>query len=545
MVQALILIMSVMTDFHLAYAESGPFEWSDPVAPEVITLEKGSYELAQTGESKSCTFAKSEDASVLARFERNGRKQALVAIRGNPCRQKFAGVTPKGAPSLVWVENPDQAKIRKDRKNLNLCEPFRLAEQLEVDLGEQMRRVEGGTCDTCTTTKDGGVTDGGPGPKEIPVPRMVGATAQDIGAASDFEKNNPCLIDPSRSLNSAECSFAALLEAAKKSRGNCVENLKKLSCRKSPWKDMGIEERFNQVVKLAVEKSQNVSRFKSQKKINKSGGKEAKGRGVEIKGVDYRAIPCISIVETEYLEPMAKSLGACQNPGQNRYHGLGMLTLSTLRSYVNNPNGNIQIGFSRSGDLSGSDTKTDPEDFNRFAQMAGPSEIEFNVYRSNHVEFSKPSYYACPERLHDAMGISPELQVELMAYTLADKKNLAEGKMASLYQKYNPGVKKEFSSDWTTFALYNANPSSHGGRPHFAHYADAAMMCMNCLRERLDDNGNPIDGKGKPVECLSPGLRAEPRKGTGFHMKMDDLILRDFPAQIEARCGNDQVQNPK
>lgn len=231
--------------------------------------------------------------------------------------------------------------------------------------------------------------------------------------------------------------FNAILQRAR-SRGwnqTCVNELKRVACEESPWKDLGVKDRFSRILSLGQRHAQRL-------------------------GVDVRAMPCVAAAETLSLEPLIKVFHSCYRGIHNNYtaQGMGQMTRTTFRAY-----------FRRGG--------------------AGLS-----PFRSTIAPFNQPPYTENPDLLFDALGTSVELQLEVMAYTLKEK--------------------KRGSPDWSMFFRYHGTSRA---------YANAANRCMSCLKTRIDQDGKPLSNLD-PVQCLSYTARSN----NGFHGNADNQIYRSF-----------------
>ncbi len=308
-----------------------------------------------------------------------------------------------------------------------------------------------------------------------------------VKLASYAENVDPCLRENGPDRGGPLCSFRAIYQQATNcgrsksqpircSKQECEKRLGRLACQNSPWKDKSLQERFKTLMSSAHYH-----------------GKKY--------GIEPRAIPCIAAVETGYLEPMAKNLMSCDDPVEHSYHGLGMITKTTLEHYLSPYIQNT---------VTGRDNQK---------RVVGP-------FRTTIPEFNKPSYYACPEKMHDALGASPELQIELMAYTLANKLSAAGG------QASDPG------SEYASYVHYNANGSidQENGKPHSNNYADAVSACVKCLRSRIPDLANEgAKNKQNATHCLSATTRKN--EGHPFALTTDAQIEKLFNGSMKRYCG--------
>jgi hypothetical protein len=441
---------------------------SDPLSIEQVQVTTGGAKLYGTmspspGTAIGCTIQKGAKGTVVAK---RGPFQ-LVAFNqqnwDNSCG-KSRGIE---GQRLAWVDASAlrQVKDLKLEAYGDICSAYTyLEESLEQPAAAQ---AEGRT-EPC---KDG----------NCPQKNPLVAIADQFKEIESFHFGNRCFIEKDAPRESAACSFETMLQEAndcgKDKKGNrircgrreCEKRLGRMACQNSPWREKSLQQRFNLIVSMARSYAPKY-------------------------GVDFRAVPCIATVETGFLEPMAKTLLACGNPNQNRYHGLGMITRSTLDSYIS--------------------------PYKKFV-MPGPkgTKIQIGPFRSSIPELTKPSYYACPGKLHDALGSSPELQVELMAYTLAEKLAIAGG------------------SEYNAYKYYNAHAAidHENGQPHMNNYAQAAQACVACLRVRMPD-GKPE--KDNPLHCLSAASRG--RRDHPFWLKTDDHIERVFGGSMKRYCGEEK-----
>lgn len=241
-----------------------------------------------------------------------------------------------------------------------------------------------------------------------------------------------------------QSGFNAILARAR-GRGSgkpCLREMKSISCNESPWKGLDLNQRFNRLVSLG---RVHAEKYK----------------------VDVRAMPCIAAAETLTLEPLIKVYSACYN-SRSSAQGLGQMTRTTLRHYV----------------------------------LRGGAGLA--PFKSTIPPFNAPPYSgrtrASAEKLFDAMATSVDLQIEILAYTMREKKRR--------------------SSDYNMFYRYHGASSA---------YAAANNKCMMCLKTRLNKDGQSI-GQGDPVECLSHLARGK----RGFYGKANRQIFRASQMDREA-----------
>ena len=451
-------------------------ELADPTGLEQVFIEKGASPLLsgitpENATTVGCQLNRDAKGSVVAR---QGSKSLVVFNQTdwkNNCK-KQSGLN--NLP-LVWVDN-DKLKATKSLALEEFGDRCAAYEFLERQAPFDEPGVEGR-----------GLPCSGPNCKTTP---MVDAAKQFI-EMSAYHFGNRCFIETDRDKQGPECSFTAMLKVAQEcknskdkavrcSQAECERRLGSQMCLNSPWKDKPVDERFQLIMKYAKDYA-------------------------PAYGVEPRAIPCIATVETGYLEPQAKTLLACGNTRMNRYHGLGMITQQTLEHYVN-PFTKFQVTV----DVNGKKVSK-----------------EIKAFHSSNPLLVRPSFYACPEKLHDALGSSPDLQVELMAYTLAEKKSATRGNEYQSYVNYN-GLK---------------TADEENGRPHMNNYADAIQACVRCLRQRLPDkpqlskNGKPIPALD-PVECLSIATRGG-QENHPFYLRPGHRIYDVFDGHKKRYCGED------
>ena len=179
-------------------------------------------------------------------------------------------------------------------------------------------------------------------------------------------------------------------------------------------------------------------------------------------GVDVRALPCIAARETAVLEPLTISEVNCDN-SYSSDEGLGQIIWPTYLPYV------ATLGF-RSAVL-----PADP------AALAPLTPLR--------------------ERF-DHLGNSVEKQLEIMAFTLAEKRG--NGSYLNAFINYN-------------------------GSAHKVSYGAYVNACFTCLQNRV--NVNSLEVRGDPLKCLSAA------SGGGRDILEDYAVVRRFckaPEKIEA-----------
>lgn len=402
---------------------------------------------------------------VLACQLKAGSKGSVIARRGNQSLVVFnnkdwrEGCGPRrgvGQLPMAWV-NSDELKNTLDFDTSEYGDACRAYEHMEGIIEAPKTEAAVSICDSMTCLSSSLIHQA-----LLPIASTSSAAAFACQFAST-EKNKDMTCSFEAILNRATTCVNNQGHEAKCSPEECRRRLRELACTQSPWKEKELNERFQLTMEMAK-------------------------RSAAPLRVDPRIVPCIAVVETGHLEPQAKTLLACQDAGRHRYHGLGMITLSTLENYIS-PYKKFRLPPGK-------------------GEKQGP---EVKPFRSQLAEFQKPSFYACPRKLHDAMASSPELQVELMAYTLAEKSAVVDG------------------NEYLTFANYNANSNldPENGEPHFKNYADAVTSCVSCLRgAQAADN---------PVECLSAATRGG--NAHPFYLRPGKRIYDVFAGYQKAGCG--------
>lgn len=242
--------------------------------------------------------------------------------------------------------------------------------------------------------------------------------------------------------------FEEILARAKRAGRHCTTELRRIACQESPWKELTLHQRMERLLAL---------------------GKPYANQY----GIDVRAMACTAGIETTDLNPLAKYPGSCRQRSVSSAQGLGQMTFSTLKDYV------------RTG-----------------GKRLAP-------FRSQIPPFNSPPYNLgtsdSAEKLFSAMANSVPLQLEIMAYTLKEKRNIGG------------------SSDRNMFLRY------HGlSRP----YSRAASKCLECMRQRSDTNGRGVSGQGNPLHCLSLTV---PQGRKGYYKSANEQIERSF-RRYNARC---------
>ncbi|MGE0763575.1 MAG: hypothetical protein AB7N80_09890 [Bdellovibrionales bacterium] len=468
-----ILLLVLLTGQALAKPQAQPNRpaLADPLGKQQVVLKDASTEMwvgadPDDAATSDCKLKKGARGSVVA--SKGDKKLVVFNAKdwGQSCGQK------KGLQDLplVWVADESLKSVQ----SLSLdeygdtCAAYEYLEQRwpdEISTPEgQVLACTGADCQTSA----------------------IAEAAKQMIDMGSFHSGNRCLIETTRDKQSADCSFATMLKQAQEctdangkarrcTQNECEKSLRTQACQSSPWKNKGLDERFQLIMQYAKTYAAKY-------------------------GVEPRAIPCIATVETGYLEPQAKTLLACGDADRNRYHGLGMITLQTLEHYVS-PFIKRKLQVKENGKF--------------VTKMLTP-------FRSANPLLQKPSLYACPRKLHDLLGSSPELQVELMAYTLAEKGAAVGGNSYQAYVNYNG----------------HSPPDPENGRPHMNNYADAVQACVSCLRKRLpDENAKPTKKTAKPanpVECLSTATRG----GTKHHffLQPGDRIYKVFAGHYKQSC---------
>lgn len=422
------------------------------------------------GAPLSCFLKGDSKGSIVA----SNAKQYLVVFDEASWKKACGGQLGFAGKRMAWISKTDVTKVKGGHiKNYgDRCSAYETLERAQLDVIPSSRaEAEADECVDCI---------------DDPIYKIAKLYSQ-VEAASAPRKREKapvassgsklgCLENRSEAKNNPKCGMKLMVASAMEcstgkkgpdclgGKADCSQNLRRQGCIHSPWRQDGIKERFQKVMQMS---QKHAPRF----------------------GIQPAVIPCVAAVETGFLEPQSKAGLACQNFNRNRYHGLGMITFKTLAAYLN-----PRVSFDGTSKEGGHNKA-----------------VEFGPFRSSLPYLQKLSLYACPEKLHEYLAADPELQVELMAYTLAEKKHLSDG------------------DEYKMIVNYNANEATDdNGQPHKYNYAKAVQSCASCIRSRQKSPDSA-------VECLSITTRSG--GSNPFHMKIDSKIITDFEKYKQMNCG--------
>lgn len=336
--------------------------------------------------------------------------------------------------------------------------------------------------------------------------------------------------DNQSSTSARDPTFSEVLNQAKSVPNKCESNLRKLSCLKSVWFSMELRERYQKVLDLARE-SVNTINLPTQSVPQKSGS-------IPHPQIDYRAIPCIAAAETGFLEPLAMNTNACTNDSTAK--GLGMINANTLWDYLL-PDKTFQLGDKKYNSLN--------REFNWKGMEMWDREIE--RIKSMNDKDKKEAKEKLVSSIFDRISLQPELQIQIIAYTLAEKQ--ARVRRTQNSSCYGASISQESYSDY--YSGCSSNDKKRNQERRF--YGEAINSCAKCIAKNEDNTE-------LSVKCLSivdnrePEIKAKvalmaPAKKTNgkvektqkkeklqsqFHLKPDEKILRSFEFYKKVVCKN-------
>ncbi len=265
---------------------------------------------------------------------------------------------------------------------------------------------------------------------------------------------------PHLSIKHDECGFNTLIQQAK------TENeYKILSCKKSPWKDLNLSERVRTILELSTPHA---------KKYD----------------VDPESMLCIAGRETTTLEPLAIDITYWTKRKKQSppYRGLGqIIKRQTFDWYFFNGGESNK----KCQHINGSRQKLCIPYVKKNGKVIQESFI------SNIPPFNDPPYTILEGRelLYDALAVSPDLQLELMAYTLSNK---AYGHLHGGNKKCTMSWKnlkdnesmRHIHSYSRIFMDYNGNDTKdpRTKKPIKEVYAKSVNKCRRCLLEKKNIN---------------------------------------------------------
>ncbi len=169
--------------------------------------------------------------------------------------------------------------------------------------------------------------------------------------------------------------FGAARATVKSMGKGCVNGIKNMLCKESMWAGLGLQERVQRLTKISM--------------------KQAPSRGV-----DFRAMPCITRRESIWFDPSIMTFMTCSIPTTDQ--GLGQAVFTTFKDLV-----------------------------------------EHYHFKSKVAPFDQPPYTNDPQLLFEAMALSAELQLEVTAEILRVKLQVAKGDYQKAFAFYNGSKDKE------------------------------------------------------------------------------------------------------
>lgn len=257
-------------------------------------------------------------------------------------------------------------------------------------------------------------------------------------------------------INLEKCGFSALLKQA-----NTKTDYQKIICDNSPWKYLNLSQRAQAILTLSEPHAERYH-------------------------VDAETMLCIAGRETTTLEPLTVADTYWQRRNKDPlnkppYRGLGQIMKTTFNASFYNPNF-ADKEFDCVPRTNHTQCRLRIKENGRRAKIA---------FRSQIYPFNLPPYTTMEgrEMMFDALAVSPNLQLELMAYTLSHKAyhfsriEWKERTQGSLDNPYHGSILK-------TLMDYNAH------NEYKIPYARTVNECRNCLLEKESNQPEDI------VKCL-------------------------------------------
>ncbi len=278
------------------------------------------------------------------------------------------------------------------------------------------------------------------------------------------------------------CGFAALLKQARSQRE--YENL---MCEKSPWKDLNLSQRAQKILELSVPHAEKYH-------------------------VDPESMLCIAGRETTTLEPLKVDNIFWRRRNKDSsirppYRGLGQITKDTFDALVQRP---LLI------------KKNEERDEFKFTSSIPP--FNLTPYTTDEGQ----------DLLFDVLAVSPNLQLELMAYTLSHTAYTREN--AFVDWKYRPSGSRSKQHKNTLYAAIR----DYNGHEEYKHtYAKTVLQCRSCLlqkkRNNTSNNGTYPYSEDM-VDCLN---RVMPEKGRREKKRKTAREQFDF---YKLKCDNRELR---
>lgn len=278
------------------------------------------------------------------------------------------------------------------------------------------------------------------------------------------------------------CGFAALLKQAK-----TQEEYENLKCQKSPWKDLNFSQRAQKILEFSAPHAERYH-------------------------VDPETMLCISARETTTLEPLKVDNIFWRRRNKDPsirppYRGLGQITKDMFDAALQRP-----LLIKTNGRRVES----------RFISSISP--FNLTPYTTDEGQ----------DLLFDVLAVSPNLQLELMAYTLSH--TAYTRKNAYVDWKHRPSGSRSKQHKNTLYAAIR----DYNGHDKYKHiYAETVLQCRSCLlkkkRNNTTNNGNYPYSESM-VDCLNSVM---PEKGRREKKRKTAQEQFDFYKQ---KCDNKELR---
>ena len=280
------------------------------------------------------------------------------------------------------------------------------------------------------------------------------------------------------------CGFAALLRQAK-----TQEEYENLQCQKSPWKDLNLSQRAQKILELSVPHAERYH-------------------------VDPESMLCISARETTTLEPLKVDNIFWRRRNKDPsirppYRGLGQITKDTFDAVFQRP-----LLIKKNGE----------RDEFKFTSSIPP--------------FNLTPYTTDKGRdlMYDVLAVSPNLQLELMAYVLSHTAYTQEGVYVDW--KHRPSGSRSKQHKNTRYAAIR----DYNGHDKYKHtYAQTVLQCRSCLLQKKRNNSSQRNNAKYPysedmLDCLNSVM---PDKGRREKRRKTAQEQFDF---YKSKCNNSELR---